>query len=936
MAEYSTGHARAQGVPGAPRVVDGSADTPQKTGTVDSVERAIHEARAAAKAAGFDMDKAADLSSQEREGFRRARGLSSFAFRLEGLESAVDATALEVDLNAMRGVEAVVVYASRMAWISAEEYVNPSELLEHMRNMGVEAWMTASTLRRRSDRLDINESQRRMRRHSHAKDPSRLLASSRTRGAEPSLASKRHRSPFDGTEVLHTARELITKLRLFVAVVLGVPVVGMDLFQQWQFDGWQWVSLALTTPVVTWCAWPFHRAVLGGFRRSLSALDGASSSAIVIAYLYSIWALVFTEVGEIGWTSHLVFISQQWTDANRHSSLFLDVACGVTIFLLFGRLLSRRNHLRSRAILHVPTKVFETNVLVVRKSKKGQIIKTQVAPTELRRGDDIIIPRGAWVPSDCEVVSGKSPVDMGPVGGAHRKAEVSVGDRVYAGARNQGPTLKLRVQQTGSKTRLAAMERWLRHAVHDENRFTQIANRSASLLVPWALAIAAVNFLAWLVFAGSVEAAMSSSLSILVAVAPVTLALSAPLALRLGLARAASHGVLLRATGTIHQLALVNSVVFNRVGTLTTGPMQVIGVVPAKGENADLVLRVAAALTMESEHVVSQAIVRADREARDANAGGDAIPHWLEAGEVAVSEDGSFRGMVDIPMDGQMRHVQARLWRPRDLGEVKDNRLTSAAVSGGSPIFVRWKGKDRGVILISDSIKDDAPDAVDKLEEMDIETFMLSRDTYPVARKTANNLGISTVLAGIVPNRKEATVRGLHARGNNVAMVGDRDSSMALRAADVGVLMAGKDHMDPVSVSIADVVIMRDDVMALPEVINLTRHVRNTVDWNIWLTWGYNGLAIILGVTGLLNPLLAPVAMLASSALIEWRCAGVVRRNFDASLMRHTHTWQGRADRARALRKLKKRREQREAAQEYTREESTSGSSDYADSSVGA
>ena len=311
MAEYGAGHAGVRGIPEAAFDGTSAADSHGREGTVESVERAIQDARTAAKVAGFDMDKAADMASEEREKFRRSKGLSSFAFRLEGLESAVDATSLEVDLNAMPGVEAVVVYASKMAWVSAEEYVHPPELLEHMRAMGVEGWMTASTLRRRSERLDLQESRRRMRKHSHAKDPSRLLASTRTRGAEPSLVGHRVRNPFDSTEVLHTARDLITNLRLLVAVLFGLPVVALDVVLDWQFDGWQWVSLALATPVVTWCAWPFHRAMLGGLRRGLSALDGASSTAIVLAYLYSLYALIFTEAGDIGWHSHLVFMTRE-------------------------------------------------------------------------------------------------------------------------------------------------------------------------------------------------------------------------------------------------------------------------------------------------------------------------------------------------------------------------------------------------------------------------------------------------------------------------------------------------------------------------------------------------------------------------------------------------------------------------------------------------
>lgn len=896
--------------------------------SLEAVEEAISQARAAAQAAGFDVDKASRTSTDSSGNIRGSLGLTSFAFRLDNLDTAAKATALEHDLNTIPGVDAVVVYSSHMAWISAQEHVHPGELLEHMRSHGVHGWMTASTLRRRSARLDMQESWHRMRRHSTQAKKSRRTArrsTARLRSAMgfsgSGLLPLRNRHPFDGTEVLHTARELITQARLIVALVLGVPVVAMETMQAWQFEYWQWVALALATPVVSWCAWPFHRAMAGGLRRGLSALDGASSSAIVIAYGYSLWLLLFTPAGQPGWHTQQVFVARGWMSPQAQGSLFLDVACGVTILLLFGRLVSRRNQLRSRALVTVPQGALEAEVTVVRKTRHGKVTKSQVHPKELRRGDDIIIPFGAWVPSDCEVVSGKSEVDMGFVGSVVRRRDVAVGDRVFAGARNVGQPVKLRVQQTGSHTRLAGMQRWLRNAALDENRFTQLANKSASLLVPWALGIATVNFMGWVIIHGSVDAAMSTSLSVLVSVAPVALALSAPLALRLGLGHAAAQGVLLKEAGTIHQLAQVDSVVFNRLGTLTTGPMRVLSITPAKGENPDLVLRVAAALCVESDHAVSRAIVRADREARDANAGGDAIPHWLDSGEVRVSDDGTFHGVVEIPWAGQLRHVQASLWRPRDLGELKDHRLAAAAVSGGTPVIVRWKDKDRGVITLNDSLRDDATQAVDLLEEMDIETFMLSRDTYPVARRFANSVGISTVLAGIAPARKEATVRSLHARGHHVAMVGDKGMGAALRAADVGIVMNGEHNVAGVSVSSADVVIAREDVSAIPEIINYSRHVRKTVDWNIWLSWMYNGGAMILAMSGWLNPLIAPVAMLASSALIEWRSERVVHRRFSDSVLRHTHTWQGWTQRLRTLRALKKREELRAAAHVQAREE---------------
>ncbi|HJF11438.1 heavy metal translocating P-type ATPase [Corynebacterium falsenii] len=875
--------------------------------SVEDVDAAILEARTAATQAGFDLD-AADGSTDyhQRLVHRQGRRLTSFSYRLEGLESAVDATTVQEELNALPGVEASVVYSTKMAWISAEDHVNPDDIQAALAKHGLDSWLTDSSLRRRSSRLELADTRRRMRRHADAHRRVWAAAERRKRPYGSRLLRNRT-NPFDSNEGLHTARDLITRARLIVAVLFGAPVVAIQLVQGWQFDYWQWVCLALATPVVTWCAWPFHRAMIGGIRRGMSALDGASSLAILVAYAFSVLILTLTPAGDVGWKSSQILMAGSWTNPYTQDSIFFDVACGVTILLLFGRLMSRRTVLRSKSMLTALSVQSTKQVTVVRKNRKSEVVKKQIATGEIRTGDDIVVENGMIVPSDGEIISGKSEVDMGPVGGLHRTEVLTVGNAIYAGARNLGKPLKIRVHATGSSTRLAAMHRWVMGAARDENRVAQLTNRTASLLVPWALGIAAADFFAWYAYTGSLDAAMATALSVLVVVAPVALAVSAPLALRLGLWRAATDGVLLRDTTTIHKLASIDSIIFNRVGTLTTGPMRVIGVTAANDENPDLVLRVAGALSLESKHAVSRAIVRADREARDANAGGDSVPHWIETGEVTVTKEGTFEGTVDLPINGGMRHVTARLWRPRDLGELRDSRLAAAALSGGSPIVVSWKGKDRGVINLADSFKDDAPAAIDKLEDMELETFMISRDTYPVARHTANSLGISTVLAGIAPNRKEATVRGLHAQGTRVAMVGDRDIMGALRVADVGILMGSADHIDSSAAAAADVVLLRGDVLAIPETINLVRHVRNTADWNIWLSWAYNVVCIILAVVGLLNPLLATLLMLMSSALIERRSARILKRNYARAIMRNTHSWQGWTERLREMREIRQR-----------------------------
>lgn len=895
----------------------------QSSVEVDDVDEAILQAREAAAKAGFDMDRSPQSPEKVERATREHWGLTSFAYRVEGLESAVDATTVETELNNISGVQAAVVYSTGMVWISAEDQVSLTQIQEVLEKHNLDSWLTDSSLRRRAARLEIEETRRRMRRHASAHRRAWAAAESRKRRDAGKVEFERFRrnNPFDPTEGLHTARQLITRMRLIVAVLLGLPVVVMQLVSAWQFDYWQWICLALATPVVTWCAWPFHRAFLGGLRRGQSALDGASSVAILLAYVYSACMLIFSSAGNVGWQSHQVLFAGVWSAQHLEGAVFFDVACGGTILLLFGRLLSRRTALRSKSILSVLTVPAAKEVTVVRKTRKSKTEKKNIPIAEIRTGDDIIIPTGMMVPSDGEIISGKSLVDMGPVGGLHRTFEVSVGDRIYAGARNHGAALKMRVHATGSSTRLAAMHRWVRGSALDETRLSQLTNRTASLLVPWAFGLAIVDFIAWLAITKSVDAAMATVLSLLAVVAPVALALSAPLALRLGLWRAATSGALLRDTGTIHKLAEVDAIIFNRVGTLTEGPMHVIGVTPSKGENPDLILRVAGALSLESNHAVSRALVRADREARDAGTGGEGIPHWLDVGEVKITKDGTFEGMVELPVEGEMRNVKARLWRPHDLGEVRDPHLATAVLSGGSPVIVSWKGKDRGVISLADSFKDDAPAAIDRLEDMQLETYMLSRDIYPVARRTANSIGISTVLAGIAPNRKEATVRGVHAAGVRVAMVGDSDVLGALRVADVGILMASSNRIDPTASEVADVVMQREDVSALPELVNLVRHVRNTTDWNVWLSWTYNVVGAMLAVAGVLNPLLATLFMLLSSTLIESRSARILHRNYARGTLRQTHSWQGWVARRREIRELRKQEKQRAEAISLARAE---------------
>lgn len=852
------------------------------------VTSAIDEAKAAAATFRSRSGKDDGESMHQRLARRTGHGLTSFGLVLGDLDSALAANEAERILTSFPGVRASVVYDPGRAWITAPDDLVPDDLIRALADNGINAYLTRSSLRRRATRLDKTP-----RRRPAVPEAAHQAAEERVRRREAALRAA------GGSAALFTARALVTRTRFFVSLLLSIPVLAVSLNVAWQFPGWQWAAAAASTVVALWGGWPFHRAMAAAMRRQMSALDGASSVAIIAAWLWSMGELLLGDAGRIGFTTSPTWFAFTY-DRSSPSELFFDVACGVTVFLLGGRLVTRYNRIRSGAMLDILRIPAERQVTVVRKAgkpgspgKSGSPGKQRVPIAELRIGEDVEVPPGQVIPVDGVVVGGASMVDARAVGGEAEPQHAKVNSRVWAGSLNLDHRLKVRVARTGSQTRAAAIQRWVQTAIREEDDAHQIAVRSASLLVPWVMVLALVAFGIWWLVAGVAGGAMSVALAMLVGIAPVAQAMSTSTALRIGILGGANRGLLLRGADTFHNLAQADSVLFNRVGTLTQGEMHVLDVAAAEGENPELVLRVAGALVIESDHPVSMAVVRACRVSRDQGTGGSEIPNWIEVSHPEITEDGAFVGQVELPVrtsDGQMetRSVEARLWRPRDMSAL-DEHMAVAALAGGTPLVLSWRGRVRGVITVGDDIKPDAVEAIDALEDMDVDTSMITRDPYPVARRFADRIGIARVLAGITQNRKPAAVRGLRAGGETVVMVGGPDVATCLRVADVGVLMASADEVEDLEIEESDAVSMRDRVGAIPDAIRLARRVHRTMDSNIVIASTYNIAVLAVSLAGVLHPLPAALLMVLSSLWIEWRSRrlGVtVERDFMGALLR--------------------------------------------------
>lgn len=833
----------------------------------DNLAESIAAARDAARLAGIDPSSAARDDDGEL-----VRPNASYAFVLDGVEDGPQLAEIEQALDELPGVTARLVYPTRMAWVTAPATMPLTDIIRAIERFGVSASETDSTLRRRArgqywEERPVPRRAKRRRRS----DDARLL-SERAQG----FVRNAQRGPRISGDVLFTARDLVTPVRLWVAVLLTIPVLAMMYIPSIEFRGWQWVCLALATPVALWCASPFHRAMAGGVRRGMSALDGASSIAILASYLWSVATLLFTDVGRLDY-----FATAEWLPlrAERGAELYLDVSCAVTTLLLGGRFLTLygRAYLASEleARRPGPDSLYQVSHRAPHSSAGGA---EELPATEIRRGDDVVVKTGQVIPVDGEVVGGSGEYDNEIID-THRDPRLKVGSAVFAGTLLRAGKIKVRAERVGHTTRFTAVERWLADASRQHNAATMRSTRSANLLIPTAYALAVLDFGLWLLFTGNWNAAASTSLAILIVVAPVSLAISPALPMRQGIESAARNGILVHDGDTMRTLARTDTAVFNRVGTLVRRDMHVETVTAAQGESAELALRIAGALSAESDHPASKALVKAAREVRDARTGDPNLPSWIEVEETQITADGELIGRVELTYgsgeQATTETIEATLWRPTNLSQLAGeltNRLAVAATTGGTPVVVRWKGKDRAVITLYDPAKEDAIQAIDRLESLGVETVMLTRDTYPVARRFADFLGISQVLAGLRAPQKPGAVRALHTQGATVAMIGDATVFPVLRVADVGILFAGEEFGGATSPGWergTDVVLIRNDVMAVPQLVEHARRVNRIANGNVAFAQTYNAVAIVLAAAGVLPPVGATLLMLGSSLLVE-------------------------------------------------------------------
>ena len=646
-------------------------------------------------------------------------------------------------------------------------------------------------------------------------------------------------------------RVAMLKTRLTASIVLGVPVVLVSMFAVLQFANWQWYAMAFSAPVVTWGAWPFHRAALMNARHRATTMDTLISLGIVAAVAWSVWALVW---GHAATTS----MHDSMTSMGSGVHVYFEVAVAVTIFLLAGRYFEARAKRRAGDALRALLALGARTATVLRDGEEVTIDAVLI-----QVGDMIVVRPGEIIAADGVVMEGASSIDASTLTGESVPVDVQVGSKVTGTTVNLTGRLVVRARRVGADSTFAQITKLVRDAQSTKAPVQRLADRVSSVFVPTVILLSLATFVAWYVMGDDIERladAFEAAVSVLIIACPCALGLATPTALMVGSGRAAQMGIVIKGVDVLQSTRRIDTVVFDKTGTITTGVMQLIDVVVAADATRAEVLGFAGALEFASEHPVAKAIASAAR----AELGQLASVQQFEsiAGQGTVGVVDGHRVMV-----GGEQLLNARTVI---ISSPLREALKVARDSGNTAVLVAYDGMAKAVCVVADKPKTNSAAAIASLRELGLRPVLLTGDNLATALAVAEQVGIETddqhVIAGVLPAEKVRVVADLQKRGYAVAMVGDGvNDAAALAQSDVGIAMGtGTD----VAMSASDLTIVSGDLRLVTDAILLSRATLRTISANVFWAFAYNAAAIPLAALGYMNPMWAGLAMALSSVFV--------------------------------------------------------------------
>ncbi|MFI1209697.1 heavy metal translocating P-type ATPase [Streptomyces sp. NPDC020802] len=722
-----------------------------------------------------------------------------------GMTCASCAARVEKKLNRMDGVTATVNYATEKAKVTHTGAVSVQDLIATVEKTGYTA-------------------------HEPVPEPARPGHDDATREADDELRPLRE--------------------RLTTAVVLAVPVVAMAMVPALQFEYWQWLSLTLAAPVVTYAAWPFHKAAFTNARHGAATMDTLISVGTTAAFVWSLWALFLGTAGTPGMTHPFELTIARGDGAGN---IYLEAAAGVTAFILAGRYFEARSKRRAGAALKALLELGAKEVTVLRGDRE-ELIRTE----DLVAGDRFLVRPGEKIATDGTVVEGSSAVDASMLTGESVPVEVSSGDHVTGATLNAGGRLVVEATRVGADTQLARMTRLVEDAQNGKAAAQRLADRISAVFVPVVIALALGTLGFWLGNGSGLTAAFTAAVAVLIIACPCALGLATPTALMVGTGRGAQLGILIKGPEVLESTRRVDTVVLDKTGTVTTGRMTLLAVHTAAHTDESEVLRLAGALEHASEHPIARAVTEGALR---------------ELGSLPTPED--FANVPGLGVQGVVDGHAVLVGRERLLGEWAMElppglaaARADAESAGRTAVAVAWDGEVRAVIEVADAVKETSAEAITRLRALGLTPILLTGDNRAAALSVAREIGVAPedVIAEVLPQDKADVVKRLQGEGRSVAMVGDGvNDAAALAQADLGLAMGtGTDA----AIEAGDLTLVRGDLRAAADAIRLARRTLTTIRSNLFWAFAYNLAALPLAAAGLLNPMIAGAAMAFSSVFV--------------------------------------------------------------------